>query len=53
MTRSDDYRKGKGINYRMHPDHTACLTAARIDVCTLADNHVLDGYAFLRPFSRG
>ena len=32
VTRSDDYWKGKGINYRMHPDHTACLSAARIDV---------------------
>jgi poly-gamma-glutamate capsule biosynthesis protein CapA/YwtB (metallophosphatase superfamily) len=49
ITRSDDYWKGKGINYRMHPDHIACLTVARIDVCTLANNHVLDyGYAGLR-----
>lgn len=48
ITRSDDYWKGKGINYRMHPDHIACLTAARIDVCVLANNHVLDfGYAGL------
>jgi poly-gamma-glutamate capsule biosynthesis protein CapA/YwtB (metallophosphatase superfamily) len=42
VTRSDDYWKGKGINYRMHPDNVACLTAARIDVCALANNHVLD-----------
>jgi poly-gamma-glutamate synthesis protein (capsule biosynthesis protein) len=49
VTRSDDYWKGKGINYRMHPDHVACLTAARIDVCTLANNHVLDyGYDGLK-----
>jgi hypothetical protein len=27
ITRSDDYWKGKGINYRMHPDHIACLPA--------------------------
>jgi poly-gamma-glutamate capsule biosynthesis protein CapA/YwtB (metallophosphatase superfamily) len=32
----------KGINYRMHPDHAACLTAAGIDCCMLANNHVLD-----------
>jgi poly-gamma-glutamate capsule biosynthesis protein CapA/YwtB (metallophosphatase superfamily) len=49
ITRSDDYWKGKGINYRMHPDHIACLTVARIDVCTLANNHVLDyGYEGLK-----
>ena len=29
----------------MHPANIACLTAARIDVCALANNHVLDsGY---------
>ena len=45
ITRSDEYWKGKGINYRMHPDNIACLTAARVDICTLANNHVLDyGY---------
>lgn len=32
----------KGINYRMHPDHVGCLTAARVDVASLANNHVLD-----------
>ena len=32
----------KGITYRMHPHNIACLTAARIDVCVLANNHVLD-----------
>ena len=32
----------KGINYRMHPANIACLTAAAIDCCTLANNHVLD-----------
>jgi poly-gamma-glutamate capsule biosynthesis protein CapA/YwtB (metallophosphatase superfamily) len=35
--RSDDYWKGKGIHYRMHPDN-----AAHIDCCVLANNHVLD-----------
>ncbi|HEU4343229.1 MAG TPA: CapA family protein [Candidatus Binatia bacterium] len=38
----------KGINYRMHPANVGCLTAAGIDVCVLANNHVLDyGYAGL------
>ena len=32
----------KGINYRMHPDNIGCITAARIDCCTLANNHSLD-----------
>ena len=32
----------KGINYRMHPANVGCLTAARIDCCILANNHVLD-----------
>lgn len=32
----------KGINYRMHPDNIAVLTAAGIDCCVLANNHVLD-----------
>jgi poly-gamma-glutamate synthesis protein (capsule biosynthesis protein) len=41
ITRSDDYER-KGINYRMHPDNIGCLRAARLDVCILANNHVLD-----------
>jgi poly-gamma-glutamate synthesis protein (capsule biosynthesis protein) len=48
VTRSDDYWRGKGINYRMHPGNVPCLTAARIDCCVLANNHVLDyGHAGL------
>jgi poly-gamma-glutamate capsule biosynthesis protein CapA/YwtB (metallophosphatase superfamily) len=48
VTSCDDYWMDKGINYRMHPDNITCLTAARIDVCVLANNHVLDyGYAGL------
>jgi len=42
VTRSDDASPGKGIHYRMHPDNVACLAAAHIDCCTLANNHVLD-----------
>jgi poly-gamma-glutamate synthesis protein (capsule biosynthesis protein) len=41
VTRSDD-RANKGINYRMSPENGACLAAARIDCCVLANNHVLD-----------
>jgi poly-gamma-glutamate synthesis protein (capsule biosynthesis protein) len=38
----------KGINYRMHPDNVHCLSAAAIDGCVLANNHVLDwGHAGL------
>lgn len=32
----------KGINYRMSPANAPCLTAAGIDCCVLANNHVLD-----------
>ena len=32
----------KGIHYRMSPANVAVLTAARLDVCSLANNHVLD-----------
>jgi len=49
ITRSDDHWPGKEIHYRMHPDNVGCLTAAGIDVCALANNHVLDfGHAGLR-----
>jgi poly-gamma-glutamate synthesis protein (capsule biosynthesis protein) len=41
VTLSED-RAPKGINYRMSPANTACLAAARIDCCVLANNHVLD-----------
>jgi poly-gamma-glutamate synthesis protein (capsule biosynthesis protein) len=45
VTQSADYWKGKGINYRMHPENIHCITAAGIDCCALANNHVLDwGY---------
>ena len=48
VTRSAEYWPDKGINYRMHPANVACLTAAGIDVCALANNHVLDyGYSGL------
>jgi poly-gamma-glutamate synthesis protein (capsule biosynthesis protein) len=48
VTRSDDYWRGKGINYRMHPNNVLTITAAGIDCCVLANNHTLDwGHAGL------
>lgn len=45
ITRSDDAAAGKEVLYRMNPENIGCLTIARPDVCTLANNHVLDfGY---------
>lgn len=45
VTTSDEYWPGKGIHYRMHPANLPCLTTARWDCCSLANNHVLDwGY---------
>jgi poly-gamma-glutamate synthesis protein (capsule biosynthesis protein) len=45
VTASEDAWPGKGIHYRMHPENAACLGAAGIDCCVLANNHVLDwGY---------
>jgi poly-gamma-glutamate synthesis protein (capsule biosynthesis protein) len=41
VTRSDDWLD-KGINYRMNPANLDCLSAAAIDCCVLANNHVLD-----------
>ena len=32
----------KSIHYRMSPANVACLTAARLDCCVLANNHSLD-----------
>ncbi|OGW35376.1 MAG: poly-gamma-glutamate biosynthesis protein [Nitrospirae bacterium GWD2_57_9] len=42
VTRSDNYWKWKEVHYRMNPANIDCLTAARIDVYSLANNHVLD-----------
>jgi poly-gamma-glutamate capsule biosynthesis protein CapA/YwtB (metallophosphatase superfamily) len=41
ITQSDE-AAWKSINYRMHPANIPCITAAQIDCCTLANNHVLD-----------
>jgi len=48
VTARDDAWPGKGINYRMNPRNVGCLTAAGIDCCVLANNHVIDwGFAGL------
>ena len=45
VTTAEDAWPGKEIHYRMHPANVSCLTAARIDCCVIANNHVLDwGY---------
>jgi poly-gamma-glutamate synthesis protein (capsule biosynthesis protein) len=41
VTTSDDFDP-KGINYRMSPRNFACIVAAEIDCCVVANNHVLD-----------
>ncbi len=41
VTRSDQ-AEDKGIHYRMHPANVPVLTAAKVDCCVLANNHVLD-----------
>ncbi|MDI3409463.1 CapA family protein [Streptomyces cavernicola] len=42
VTRTGGFAPGKAIHYRMDPANLPCLTAARPDVCVLANNHVLD-----------
>jgi len=45
VTKSGDYWKGKEVHYRMHPENIGCMTVAKVDVCSLANNHILDwGY---------
>lgn len=49
ITQSDNYWPQKGIHYRMHPLNIGVLKAAGFDICTLANNHILDwGYAGLK-----
>ncbi len=48
VTESNNYWKTKSIHYRMHPENISCITAAKIDYCSLANNHILDwGYSGL------
>jgi poly-gamma-glutamate synthesis protein (capsule biosynthesis protein) len=41
ITRSANFAP-KGINYRLSPENADCLSAAAIDCCVLANNHILD-----------
>jgi poly-gamma-glutamate synthesis protein (capsule biosynthesis protein) len=42
ITSSSDVAFEKGVHYRMNPSNIPCLVSARLDGCTLANNHVLD-----------
>ena len=42
VTRSNEFASGKGIHYRMCPDNLPALQGGSPDVCSLANNHVLD-----------
>ncbi|MBR9997438.1 MAG: CapA family protein, partial [Cyclobacteriaceae bacterium] len=42
ITSRDTWWPDKAVNYRMHPENIDCLTAAGIDYCALANNHLLD-----------
>jgi poly-gamma-glutamate synthesis protein (capsule biosynthesis protein) len=42
VTRSIMHQRSKDIHYRMSPRNMSCLTTANIDVCVLANNHILD-----------
>lgn len=42
ITRSDSWWRGKAIHYRLSPENAMVLSAAGIDACTLANNHLLD-----------
>ena len=45
VTTSEEYWPNKHVLYRMCPENVGCITAAHIDSCCLANNHVLDwGY---------
>lgn len=42
VTASEKAWPGKEIHYRMHPANVPCLSAAGLDCCVLANNHMLD-----------
>ncbi len=53
ITTSEAHWADKPVLYRMHPGNIGCLSAARIDCCCLANNHVLDwGYLGLEETLR-
>ncbi|WP_051865403.1 CapA family protein [Streptomyces griseus] len=42
VAQGGSFAPDKEVHYRMHPANLPCLAAVRPDVCTLANNHVLD-----------
>ena len=42
ITSAETHWPDKQIHYRMHPQNIGCLSAAKIDACALANNHMLD-----------
>jgi poly-gamma-glutamate synthesis protein (capsule biosynthesis protein) len=49
ITKSDEHWKWKELHYRMNPENIDCIAVSKIDVCSLANNHVLDwGYEGLK-----
>jgi poly-gamma-glutamate capsule biosynthesis protein CapA/YwtB (metallophosphatase superfamily) len=42
VTRHSEPWPLKGVHYRMSPENSVCLRAAKIDAVSLANNHVLD-----------
>ncbi len=42
ITTHDKFWPGKGIQYRMHPLNTTCLSVLSDLCCSLANNHVMD-----------
>ncbi|VVC77179.1 Capsule biosynthesis protein CapA [Aquicella siphonis] len=42
ITQNEDHDAHKGIHYRMHPGNVCVLNAAKMDICVLSNNHILD-----------
>lgn len=42
VTRSDTHWQSKDVHYKMSPDNIPSLTAAGVDCCAVANNHILD-----------
>jgi poly-gamma-glutamate capsule biosynthesis protein CapA/YwtB (metallophosphatase superfamily) len=38
VTESREYWRGKQVQYKMNPENIPCITAAKIDCCSLANN---------------
>ncbi|MFE3458366.1 CapA family protein [Nocardiopsis aegyptia] len=48
VTSAGGFWPGKQVHYRVHPSNLPCLAEVRPDVCSLANNHVMDfGYSGL------